>query len=93
MLTIDWSESVKAPAFSLSAENVRPVIQSGATGIESMTQNYPAVVHQATGIVSVQLQASVQEALFTLESRAVLENRPLLEIARDVVERRIRFDN
>jgi AmiR/NasT family two-component response regulator len=52
---------------------------------------YPVVVHRATGMVSVQLAVSAEEALFQLEARAVADERDLVDIANDVLERRIRF--
>jgi hypothetical protein len=57
-----------------------------------MAAIHVAIVHQAAGMVSVQLGVTIEEALFQLEARAVLDNRPVAEIATDVVERRIRFD-
>lgn len=50
-----------------------------------------AVVHQATGMVSAQLDVSVQEALLRLRAHAYSSERPLREIAADVVARRLRF--
>jgi hypothetical protein len=50
------------------------------------------VVHQAAGMVSVQLDIPVAEALVRLRARAFLADRLVSEIARDVVERRLRFD-
>ena len=49
-------------------------------------------VHQATGMISVQLGSSVDEAFIRLRARAFAENRPLSELATDVVARRVRFD-
>jgi len=49
------------------------------------------VVHQAAGMVSVQLSTSVAEALLRLRGRAFADGRPVTEVARDVVERRLRF--
>jgi ANTAR domain len=51
------------------------------------------VVHQATGMISVQLSSSVGEAFIRLRARAFADNRPLSELATEVVARRIRFDN
>ncbi|HEV7648811.1 MAG TPA: GAF and ANTAR domain-containing protein [Actinophytocola sp.] len=48
-------------------------------------------VHQATGIVSVQLGIDVTESLARLRAHAYAHARPLLEIAREVVTRRLRF--
>jgi hypothetical protein len=49
------------------------------------------VVHQATGMISVQLGVSIQEALLRLRAHAYGSERPLGEIAEDVVARRLRF--
>lgn len=54
--------------------------------------NRPAV-HQATGMVSVQLGVSMEEALLRLRANAYASARPLGEVAADVVARRLRFDN
>jgi hypothetical protein len=48
-------------------------------------------VHQATGIVSVQLGIDVTESLVRLRAHAYAQARPLLEIAREVVTHRLRF--
>jgi hypothetical protein len=50
-------------------------------------------VHQATGMVSVQASIGLDEALMLLRARAFSEERPVLDVARDVVERRVRFEN
>ena len=49
------------------------------------------VVHQAAGMVSAQLDITVTDALIRLRASAFVEGRPLLEVASDVVARRIRF--
>lgn len=50
-------------------------------------------VHQATGMISVQLGISVGDAFTRLRARAFADDRPLSEVAIDVVARRIRFDH
>ncbi|GAA1207906.1 GAF and ANTAR domain-containing protein [Prauserella alba] len=50
------------------------------------------VVHQATGMVAVQLGVDMAEALARLRARAFTEDVPLNEVAADVVTRRLRFD-
>ena len=50
------------------------------------------VVHQASGMVSVQLDVSVGEALLRLRAYSFAHVRPLTEVAGDVVARRLRFD-
>jgi hypothetical protein len=55
-------------------------------------ESYPAVVHQATGMVKVQLNVGIAEALVRLRAYAYAEERPIEDVARDVVGRRLRFD-
>ncbi|MFE2418830.1 ANTAR domain-containing protein [Streptomyces hokutonensis] len=52
-----------------------------------------AVVHQATGMISAQLDVSIQEALLRLRAHAYGSERPLGDIAADVVARRLRFND
>jgi hypothetical protein len=49
------------------------------------------VVHNAAGAVSVQLGVSVTEALIRLRAYAFSHGRPLLDVAEDVVARKLRF--
>ncbi|KHD73897.1 ANTAR domain-containing protein, partial [Actinoplanes utahensis] len=51
-----------------------------------------AVVHQATGMVSVQLEAGPEEAFARLRAHAFAAERELEAVAADVVARRLRFD-
>jgi hypothetical protein len=51
-----------------------------------------AEVHQATGMVSVQLGVSLEEAFVRLRAHAFARNVALGDIAGDVVSRRLRFD-
>jgi hypothetical protein len=51
-----------------------------------------SVVHNAAGMVSVQLGVSVTEAMVRLRARAFTESRLVRELAEDVVARRVRFD-
>jgi hypothetical protein len=50
-----------------------------------------AEVHQATGMVLAQLGISATEALARLRAHAFAEQRLLVDVARDVVARRLRF--
>jgi hypothetical protein len=52
---------------------------------------YQLQVHQATGMVQVQADVTTDEAFLLLRARAFSTGRPLVEIAIDVVERRLRF--
>ncbi|WP_370381975.1 ANTAR domain-containing protein [Catenulispora sp. GAS73] len=55
-------------------------------------QTYRAEVHQATGMISVQLGVSLAEALARLRAYAYSRDRLIAEVAADVVARRLRFD-
>lgn len=54
---------------------------------------YRPQVHQATGMISVQLGVSLAEALVRLRAYAYADGRLIAEVASDVVARRLRFDN
>src|SRR5438270_521228 len=60
-------------------------------GLEDSRASYIPQVHQATGMVKVQLGISVEDAFLLLRARAFASERPLREVATDVVERRLRF--
>ena len=69
----------QAPRGSLAAE-----LEEGA--------NFRFVVHQASGMVAVQLGVSVGEALLRLRAYAFGNDRLLAEVAEEVVARQLRFD-
>jgi hypothetical protein len=50
-----------------------------------------AVIYQATGMVSVQLGSSVEEAFVRIRAYAYAHDRRLADVARDVVGRRLRM--
>jgi hypothetical protein len=54
---------------------------------------YRAEIHQASGMVSVQLQVPVAEALLRIRAYAFAEGRPLGTVAGDIVARRLRLTN
>jgi hypothetical protein len=62
-----------------------------ATGASDFGTIYHPQVHQATGMVQVQLGVSTNEAFVRLRARAFATNRSLVDLAGDVVARRIRF--
>lgn len=51
-----------------------------------------AEVHQASGMIMVQLGIPIADALARLRARAFAEGRPVSAVARDVVARRLRFE-
>ncbi len=70
----------QAPPGALAAE-----LEEGA--------NFRFVVHQASGMVAVQLGVSVGEALLRLRAYAFGNDRLLTEVAEEVVGRQLRFDD
>jgi GAF domain-containing protein len=50
-----------------------------------------AEVHQATGVISVQADVSMAEALVRLRARAYASDRPILQVARDVLSGDVDF--
>jgi hypothetical protein len=54
--------------------------------------NFRFVVHQATGMVAAQLDVPVDDALLLLRAHAFASGRNVTDVARDVVDRRLRLD-
>jgi hypothetical protein len=54
---------------------------------------YRLEIHQAAGMVAVQLDITVSDALLRLRAHAYAEGRAISEVADDVVSRRLRFPN
>lgn len=52
---------------------------------------YQLQVHQASGMVMVQAGVTIEEAFLLLRAHAFAVGRPVADVARDVVERRLRF--
>lgn len=52
-----------------------------------------SAVHQATGMITIQLGISLAEALLRLRAHAYASGRTVSAIAADVVDRRLRFDD
>jgi hypothetical protein len=50
-------------------------------------------IHQAAGVVSVQLQTDVGTALAIIRARAFANGQSLRELAGDIVTRRVRLDD
>jgi AmiR/NasT family two-component response regulator len=54
---------------------------------------FRAHVHQATGMISAQLDIDMAEALVRLRAFAYTQDRPIDEVAGQVVVRTLRFDD
>jgi len=64
---------------------------TGAAGLDD-AMGHRAELFQAQGMVAVQLGVPLADALARLRAHAFAENRPLGEVARDVVARRLTFE-
>jgi hypothetical protein len=53
--------------------------------------DHRAVVHQATGIVSVQCDCTIPDAFALIQARAFAEGRPIEQVAAEIVERTLRL--
>jgi ANTAR domain-containing protein len=83
------------------AETVCMLLLDGAAGAQPDTAEpawqrddptvHQAEVHQATGMILVQLGVSAEVAFARLRAHAYAQDRRLADVARDVVERRLRF--
>lgn len=62
-----------------------------AVDVSGLTSTSTAVVYQATGMVSVQLGTSVEEAFVRMRAYAYAHDRRLADVARDIVARRLRL--
>jgi len=51
------------------------------------------VIHQATGMIAAQLDGTIADALARLRAAAFASGRSMYDLAQDVVERRVRFDD
>jgi hypothetical protein len=68
---------------------------AGAGSLAQQLEQVPlhrAVVHQAAGMVSVQANVPVDDALVLLRAYAFVEDRPISAVAADVVGGRLRLD-
>lgn len=55
--------------------------------------NFRFVVAQATGMIAVQLDVALTQALVRLRAHAFAQGRPVDDVAADVVDRRLRFSD
>lgn len=85
-----------AQDFASAAVEVLLQLQDGAPDVarEKLEPGWAAtsLVHQATGMVIAQLGVDGPSAFAALRARAYQEGRTLQDVARDVLERRIRLD-
>jgi GAF domain/ANTAR domain len=74
------------------------LFQQYAPGARSLAESLETggtdriIIHQATGMIAAQLDETTSNALARLRAAAFASGRPMYDIAQDVVERRVRFD-
>lgn len=95
----DLTDDQHADAIVLATVAARAVIrmQAGAPPGEIGSEleigtNFQFVVHQASGMVAVQLGVLPAEALIRLRAYAFTHDQLVADVAMEVVERRLRFD-
>ncbi|GAA1140137.1 GAF domain-containing protein [Kribbella jejuensis] len=64
----------------------RPLHPELAEAVDSRRE-----IHQATGMITAQAGISLAEALLRLQAHAYSSQRPLIDVAKDVVTRKLRF--
>jgi hypothetical protein len=65
---------------------VAPLTLSGLVDIQ-------AEVHQATGMVAVDMRVSLAEALLRIRGHAFAHHMTLVQVAKEIIERRLRLDS
>lgn len=93
---LDHTQYADALAIAVVASRTIITLQANAPPGSVATEleqgaNFHFVVHRAAGMVSVQLDVSVSEALVRLRAHSFLRERPIDEVSRDVVDRRLRL--
>jgi hypothetical protein len=84
---------VVADVIARSLVSMQAAAPPGLLAMElSLASDFRLTVHQAAGMVSVQLDVDIDEALVRLRAHAFVEDRPLSEVADDIVSRRLRLD-
>jgi hypothetical protein len=71
---------------------LEPSLMESRRGAADGGWSFTAEVYQAAGMVTVQLDVDIPEALARLRAHAYSEERPLREVAHDVVDRKLRLD-
>ena len=91
-LTSEEVSDASALAEVASWQVLRQILADQESGIDTRTDRTSRrEVHQATGMVLVQLNISADDAALLLRAHAFSSGRSVLEIANDVVERRLSF--
>jgi hypothetical protein len=79
-------------ATDLMLDDQAGVEDSGLSRPMAAAAGARAVVHQASGMISVQLDGSIRDALVRLRAHAYAQDQPIDVVAALVVERHLRFE-
>jgi hypothetical protein len=89
-LTLDQQRQTLALSAIVSRLLLRHAVdQAGSEG--GSTAFARREIHQATGMVVAQLGTKADDAYLIIQARAFAEGRSMQDVARDVIERRLRF--
>jgi hypothetical protein len=80
-----------ADAAAIALLDIDPESRQTFAAGQGVRANYQLQVHQASGMVLAQLGVSIDDAFLILRARAFSDGTSVAQVARDVVERRIRF--
>lgn len=93
---LDYAEAAVLVVLHLHStehlEGVGSVADPGPLSPLEQAFDSRAEVHQATGMVAVQADVGLTEALLLIRARAFAEGRSMMDVALDVVARRLRFE-
>ncbi|MGZ4617266.1 MAG: GAF and ANTAR domain-containing protein [Frankiaceae bacterium] len=84
---LSFADAAKAMLLHLQAQDSLDGAEVGAIPVIEDR----AEVHQASGMISVQADVTLAQALVLLRARAFAAERPILDLARDVLGRVVRF--
>lgn len=91
-LLLDHLGAVDGAASVAQADGLeRPAVPGSEPTLDGVIDGTPEI-HQATGMISIQLDVDLPTALIRLRARAFAENRRLSHLAADVVSRVVRFE-
>jgi GAF domain-containing protein len=91
-LSTEHTRQASALAEALGRYVLRRAMRaSGDADLGTASAHSRPIVHQATGFVIAQLGRSAEDAQLLIQGQSLAHNRPVADIADDIVSRRLRF--
>lgn len=93
-IRLDRSQAKQAGAMAgvVSRHVLRRALASIGAAAEPSSNGYSRrLVHQASGMVLAQIDVSADDARLVIQGHAFAVERPMMEIAQDIIEGRLRF--